>query len=211
LLTILSARPILSYPVKVALLALTITITVTVTSPLHACVGRKLVLGSLEADRPAMVSRLLSILIHERTGTTIEVDYFSDKQELLKSVDKGKVDLYVDSVDSAFGRIGEGDVSLSKEERFQVVKKRFDEELNLIWLKPMGYNERDEKSVPTGPAAVVVRKDTLKTFPALPRLLEKIGTRIVLDDDLLDTLVKRGQTEKPVKVARDYLKEVKLI
>jgi len=158
-----------------------------------------------------MVMRVLSILIHERTGTTVEVKYFRDRGKLLGSVKKGKVDLYVDAVDDALRRMGEDGSSFSPGERFSMIKRRFDEEKNLIWLKPMGYTEKDSRGNPLGRAAVVVGKDTLKMFPALTRLLEKIGTRIVLDDKLLDTLVGRGQAEKPSKVARNFLKEVKLI
>ena len=57
----------------------------------------------------------------------------------------------------------------------------------------------------------MVRKKTLKTFPALPRLLEKIGTKVIRDDGLLNRLVEKGRSIKPARVARDYLKEVKLI
>ncbi|UCG39430.1 MAG: hypothetical protein JSV00_04165 [bacterium] len=194
--------------------AVTVAVTVTVPAvPSHACVGRKLILGSVQTGRADMASRLLSILINERTGTTVEVKFFEDAAGLLDAVGKGKVDLYVDHVDNALIRMGRsGDSeSLGGEERFKLVKRLFDEELNLIWLKPMGYSGRDAGGASLGPAAVVVKKDTLKKFPALPRLLEKIGTRVPLDDDRLDDLVKRAQSEKPARVARDFLKEVKLI
>jgi osmoprotectant transport system substrate-binding protein len=101
--------------------------------------------------------------------------------------------------------------SQEKTERFKAVKRRFEEELNLIWLKPMGYSGIDHDGRSMGPASTVVHKDTLKKFPALPRLLEKIGTRVVLDDGRLDSLVNKARSEKPAKVARNYLKEVKLI
>lgn len=177
----------------------------------HACVGRKLVLGSLEDGRPGMVSRILSILINERTGTTVEVNYYQDPEELFAAVAKGKVDLYVDHVDSAMKRLKVDVPGKGEEERYRAVKRRFEEELNLIWLKPMGYSGVDRSGQDLGQASVVVSKDTLKKFPALPRLLEKIGTRVVLDDKSLDNLVARSGSVKPAKVARDYLKEVKLI
>jgi osmoprotectant transport system substrate-binding protein len=174
------------------------------------------VLGSIEDDRQGMVVRMLSILINERTGTTVEVKFFDDQEKLLAQVAKGKVDLYIDHVDAALSRHGESLGALSTEERFRLIKGRFEEELNLIWLKPMGYAGRagDDASrgvASPGAASVVVRKKTLKTFPALPRLLEKIGTRVVLDDGRLDSLVEKGKSIKPARVARDYLKEVKLI
>ena len=194
------------------LLLLTITITITITSTnAYACVGRKLVIGSIEADRPGMVNRILSILIHERTGTTVEVKFFPNRDKLLAAVKKHKVNLYVDYVDSAIDRMKVDVPSLAGKERFKVIKRRFEEELNLIWLKPMGYSGIAPDGRALGPASTVVHKDTLKKFPALPRLLEKIGTRVVLDDGRLDSLVNKARSEKPAKVARNYLKEVKLI
>lgn len=180
-------------------------------SPSFACVGRKLVLGAMEAGRPGMVSRILSILINERTGTTVEVKFYPDRSKLLSAVEKGKVDLYVDYVESAVKRLDIDVSSLESVDRFKSVKQRFDEEFNLVWLKPMGYSGTDSKGQQLGQACVVVRKDTLKTFPALPRLLEKIGTKVVLDDRQLDRLVAKAKSEKAAKVARGYLKEVKLI
>jgi len=174
-------------------------------------VGRKLVIGSIEADRPGMVSRILSILIHERTGTTVEVEFFTDRTKLLAAVKKHKVNMYIDYVDSAIDRLKFNVPSTDENERFKSVKRSFDEELNLIWLKPMGYLGVGSDGRSMGQASVVVHKDTLKKFPALPRLLEKIGTRVVLDDERLDSLVSKADAEKPAKVARNYLKEVKLI
>ena len=180
-------------------------------SRVHACVGRKLVLGALEDDRQGMVTRILSILIHERTGTTVEVKYFSGMDELMTMVQKGKVDLFVDYVDPALNRLEEDPSSLALEERYSTVKKRYDEEFNLVWLKPMGFTGRDPGGASLGKASVVVKKDALKKFPALPRLLEKIGTRVPLSDDVLDGLVAEAQKKKPAKVARQFLKDEKLI
>ena len=189
-----------------------VAIAVTFSSfSAHACVGRKLVIGSIEADRPGMVNRIISILIHERTGTTVEVKFFPDRDKLLAAMKKHKVNLYVDYVDSAIDRLKVEVSSTEENERFKTVKRRFDEELNQIWLKPMGYSGIAPDGRALGPASIVVHKDTLKKFPALPRLLEKIGTRVVLDDGRLDSLVSKARSEKPAKVARNYLKEVKLI
>ena len=193
-------------------LAITIAAATAITpASSMACVGRKLVLASLETDRPGMVSRILSILIHERTGTTVEVRFFTNRTKLIDAVEKGKIDLYVDYVDIAVTRMKLKVPPGDEKERFSAVKRHFEEELNLIWLKPMGYSGIGPDGRSMGGASVVVHKDTLKKFPALPRLLEKIGTRVVLDDGRLDNLVGKSRSEKPAKVARSYLKEVKLI
>ncbi|NOY87533.1 MAG: hypothetical protein GXP52_09595 [Deltaproteobacteria bacterium] len=194
-----------------ALPYLLLVAALAVPSTVHACVGRKLVLGALEDARQGMVSRIISILIHERTGTTVEVKFYPSKEELMEKVLKGKVDLYVDYVDTALKRLNDDPGSLAGEERYRQVKREYDEEMNLVWLKPLGFEGRNGKGNSMGFAAVVVRKGTLKKFPALPRLLDKIGTRVILDDPLLDSLVLKGQSVKPAKVAREFLKEKKLI
>lgn len=177
----------------------------------EACVGRKLVLGALEEDRQGMVSRILSILIHERTGTTVEVEFFPSEEQIMDRVEKGKVDLYVGYAGTALDRLRRDPASSTPEEGYRLAKRLFEEELNLVWLKPLGFSGRDPEGRGLGWAAVVVRKDTLKKFPALPRLLEKIGSRVVLEDGLLDGLVLKGKEAKPAKVAREFLKEHKLI
>ena len=201
----------MSKQIRVTVLLLVVVALASPAFSAYACVGRKLVLGSVEADRPAMVTRILSILIHDRTGTTVEVKFFPDQIKLLEAVKKGKVDLYVDYVESAVDRLEVEVSSAEPADRFKSVKRRFEEELNLIWLKPMGYSGLDGNGRSLGPASTVVHKETLKKFPALPRLLEKIGTRVVLDDGRLDSLVGKSRSEKPARVARNYLKEVKLI
>jgi len=174
-------------------------------------VGRKLILGSIEADRTGMVNRIISILINERTGTTVEVKFFPNRSKLHAAVKKHKVNLYVDYVERAIDRLKIEVSSTDEKERFKTVKRQFEEELNLIWLKPMGYSGIDPDGQALGPASIVVQKKTLKKFPALPRLLQKIGTKVMLDDERLDSLVSKTGSEKPAKVARNFLKEVKLI
>lgn len=197
--------------IRVSIYLLIILMLSMTWSQAHACVGRKLVLGALEDDRQGMVSRILSILVHERTGTTIEVKYYPDMDELMERVLKGKVDLFVDYVDPALARLEEDSSNLTREDGYSTVKRRYDEEFNLVWLKPMGFSGQDAQGTSQGWAAVVVRKGTLKKFPALPRLLEKIGTRVPLSDDVLEGLVAKGRETKPAKVAREFLKEEKLI
>jgi glycine betaine/choline ABC-type transport system substrate-binding protein len=75
----------------------------------------------------------------------------------------------------------------------------------------MGFSGHDSAGSSLGWGATVVRKTVLKKFPALPRLLEKSGTRITLDDEIRDSLVDRVPGSKPAKDARDFLKEKKLI
>jgi len=179
--------------------------------PAQACVGRKLVLGAVDDPGNSIVARILSILVNERTGTTVEIKFFSDEAKLYEMVRKDKVDLFVGYVETFAGRLDGTADGLSMQAKFSLVKKRFAEEENLVWLKPMGFTGHSAQGNSLGWASTVVRKETLKKFPALPRLIEKIGTRIVLDDDLMASLVNKIPASKPARVARDFLKEKKLI
>ncbi|NIQ96905.1 MAG: hypothetical protein GWN87_24035, partial [Desulfuromonadales bacterium] len=93
---------------------------------------------------------------------------------------------------------------------YKAVKATYNEELNLVWLKPFGF---ENKSVgPDGvaaEAAPVVRKDTLKKFPALARLINKLGGRIdAASISNLETAAKGGDSKK---VAREFLRQNRLI
>jgi osmoprotectant transport system substrate-binding protein len=192
-----------------AALAAALLLPAALAPPAAACVGRKLVMGSLSSPREAMVSRVLTILVHERTGTTVEMRLFPSAEELFAAAREGKVDIYV-------GYSGQAAAALSlpsaaPEEVLAAVKKRFDEEFNLVWGRPLGCGGRSLEGKSTGLAAPVVRKDTLKKFPALPRLLEKVGGRVPLDDSAVDELVANGKGGAEEKAARAWLREVKLI
>ncbi len=179
--------------------------------PASACVGRKLVLGAVDGDPQGVVSRVLAILVRERTGTTVEVRFFPDPASLWESARSGQVDLLVGyALEEAQALGGKG---IAPAEALAKVRRRHDEELNLVWGKPMGFSGRTASGADRGQAVPVVSKDTIKKFPALPRLLEKLGTRVVLDQAALESLQKAaaGGAEREEKAARAWLREVKLI
>lgn len=177
---------------------------------LHACVGKTLLVGSLEDPQQQLLAQMLSILISERTGTSIKIVPMEGHAEAHEALLRADLDMYVEYT-------GIGQVTILKDPPiadpdllYRAVKERYNQELNLIWLKPFGF--ADARIAPAGTvadAAPVVRKDTLKKFPALARLINKLGGAI--DTSAMEKLEKESTSGNYKEVARKFLKENRFI
>ena len=192
-----------------ALLVVLIITGLTVSSA-QACVGKTLVVGALDNPQQQVLAEMLSVLIGERTGTTVKVVSVAGHAEAHDAMIRAEMDMYVEYT-------GVGQVIILKEqpiadsdELYKAVKERYNQDLNLVWLKPFGFS--DERYAPEGTVAVaapVVRKDTLKKFPALARLINKLGGSI--DDSTMKELETASAAGNSRDVARKFLKEKRFI
>jgi len=192
-----------------ALLVVLIITGLTVSSA-QACVGKTLVVGALDNPQQQVLAEMLSVLIGERTGTTVKVVSVAGHAEAHDAMVRAEMDMYVEYT-------GVGQVIILKEqpiadsdELYKAVKERYNQDLNLVWLKPFGFS--DERYAPEGTVAVaapVVRKDTLKKFPALARLINKLGGSI--DDSTMKELETASAAGNSRDVARKFLKEKRFI
>ena len=179
-------------------------------SPVSACVGKTLVVGSLDNPQQQVLAQMLSILITERTGTTVKVVPVAGHAEAHEALLRADLDMYVEYT-------GIGQVKLLKdapiadqEQLYKAVKERYNQDYNLVWLKPFGF--ADPRLAPEGAvaeAAPVVRKDTLKKFPALARLINKLGGSV--DLATIEKLEQESQASSSRDVARKFLKENRFI
>ena len=192
-------------------LALMVLVTFGMTiSPAQACVGKSLVVGAMESPQQQVLAQMLSILISERTGTSVKIVPLVGHAEAHEALLRADLDMYIEYT-------GIGQVVLLKDkpiadsqELFQSVKGRYNQELNLVWMQPFGFSE--ETVAPAGTvadAAPVVRKDTLKKFPALARLINKLGGAI--DASTMDELEKATTDGNSRDVARNFLKKNRFI
>jgi osmoprotectant transport system substrate-binding protein len=185
-------------------------ITGLTVSSAQACVGKTLVVGALDNPQQQVLAEMLSVLIGERTGTTVKVVSVAGHAEAHDAMLRAEMDMYVEYT-------GVGQVVILKEqpiadsdELYKAVKERYNQDLNLVWLKPFGFS--DERYAPEGTVAVaapVVRKDTLKKFPALARLINKLGGSI--DDPTMKELETASAAGNSRDVARKFLKEKRFI
>jgi osmoprotectant transport system substrate-binding protein len=191
-------------------LLVVLIITGLTVSSAQACVGKTLVVGALDNPQQQVLAEMLSVLIGERTGTTVKVVSVAGHAEAHDAMIRAEMDMYVEYT-------GVGQVIILKEqpiadsdELYKAVKERYNQDLNLVWLKPFGFS--DERYAPEGTVAVaapVVRKDTLKKFPALARLINKLGGSI--DDPTMKELETASAAGNSRDVARKFLKEKRFI
>lgn len=180
------------------------------TAPAGACVGKTLIIGSKGTLQQDILAQILSLLISERTGTTVKVVRFDSTAATHEALLRADLDMYVEYTGVGQVEILKGEPVADAEALYGAVKERYNQDLNLIWLQPLGFEE--PSAAPSGvpaQAAPVVRKDTLKKFPALARLINKLGGAI--GSDAMHAMEERAAKENIREVARRFLKENRLI
>jgi len=180
---------------KVIMLCVVTTIFVAVHIS-FACVGRTVHIGISNAANERLLAELASMLIVERTGSNVQIDVFKDSTELYNAIKQGKVNVIYENTGRAAELIGK-----SKDSTYDLVKSEYQTKYNLTWLALSG------GPVKYGP---VLTAETLSTYPALPKLLNKLSK--ALENDTYARLLKTVESsDKLKKVAKDFLKGKKLI
>ena len=172
----------------------------------YACVGRILNIGIVDTLNEKLLAELISVLINERTGTTVNVKIFESSEEIYQAVKKEEIGIVIENTDNALGMLNISK-SGSTEGDYKVSKKEFRERKNLVMLKPFGSmpDDRNQKYY-----SAVISEDVLINFPALPRVINKLKN--ILNDKRIGKVIKSARSGKKTRrVARDFLKKKKLI
>ncbi len=179
-------------------------------SPAFSCVGKSLEIGTTGSVQQEILANIIAELIGERTGTTVKVVPFKNSAEAHAALLKADIDMYVEYTGVGQTKILQAQPLTDATELYKEVKDRYNEEMNLIWLKPLGFDAAQSLGVTLpAEAAPVVRKDTLKKFPALARLINKLGGKI--DQQTIAVLEKEASNGQSKKVAHGFLKNNRLI
>lgn len=164
-----------------------------------ACVGKTIHLGISSANEK-LIAEMASLMITERTGSSVKIDVYKDSKELYEAVKQGKVNIIVENTDRAQEILGKAKGSAGSI-GIDAIKSEYRKSMNLTWLNAFG-------SAPQ--YAPVLTGDTLSNYPALPKLLNKLAG--VLTNDTYVKLVNTLESDdKTKKVAKDFLKGKKLI
>jgi len=178
----------------------------------QACVGRTIHIGTVDSQVGRVITNLFVVFIGERTGTTAIPAFYKNSAELYGAASKGEVDIIIEDAEVALKvlkakGIEASAASLGAEEKYRLLKEKYEKELNLIWLDasgPMKNGGADSFMAP------VITKEALQFFPALPRVVNRLSK--VLDQSVVEKLsADVGSGEKPKRAARDFLRERKLI
>src|SRR5210317_942292 len=136
-------------------------------TPLLACKGRVLNLAVGDSIDQAIMGKMLSILINERTGTTVEIVQLEDTNAAHEAVLHGLAEIYINYLGMA--QTGtEGPNALDDPRKAYILASRsYNREFGMIWLKPFGFQGPMAKAAPSGEddgtlAAPITTKDVIK-------------------------------------------------
>ena len=165
-----------------------------------ACVGKTIHVGISNAPHERLLAEMASLLITERTGSTVSVDVYKDSKDLYNAVKKGNVNLLIETPGNALTMLGK-QKGPGESSTLDFVKSEYRKSMNLVWLEPIGGSQQYSS---------VLTVDTLSNYPALPKLLNKLSG--ALTNDTYTKLLKSvDSSDKTKKVAKDFLKGKKLI
>ena len=193
---------------KKALLLLCMAVLIPLHTLSDACVGRILNIGIVHSTNENLMAELVSVLISERTGTTVNVQFFDDRGAIYDALKQDKIGIIIENTDHAMEMM-EIQSTDDPKTAYDLSKKAFRERLNLIWLKPFGPLPEDKGKGQVYYSAVIT-EDVLINFPALPRVINKLKN--ISEDKRFNKILVSARSGKKVKrVARDFLKKKKLI
>lgn len=173
-----------------------------------ACVGKTLIIGSLTTPNEKLLAQMMAVIINERTGTTVNVEYYDSQKELYEAVKKKEVNILSENTGRATQLLGV-DVSGDADSIYSAVKKEYKDQLQLVMLKPFGMSPANSGNeaymdVP------VIDSSILIDYPALPRVLNKLAG-IIQKKNYSKLLASVESGDKPNQVARDFLKKKRFI
>lgn len=178
-----------------------------------ACVGRTITVGYYDSPDQELVANILAAFIDERTGTTVRLSRFETRDEAFEAVRRDKVSLYADYSRIVLARIGGEIPGADRENNIVRLKEVLNGRYNVIWLEPFGYDRyfsgKGKEGDDPGESGVMLCKDALARFPALPKLLAKL--RGTLDNETMGALLREAGKSDAKTVARRFLKTRKLI
>lgn len=199
---------------NVLFLLLGLLSSLSLANPAQPCVGRCLTVAIANSPDQVIMGHMLSVLINERTGTTVNVVELGDLTTCHETVLKGKADIYISYIGKGL-EISEGSTPADDPQKvYTLVSQRYMEKFGMVWLKPFGFNGPLTEAASGGKAvgslaAPIVTKDVLRRFPVLDRVINKLGGRV--DNDTLEELRKKTENQNVREAVRAFLKAQKLI
>jgi osmoprotectant transport system substrate-binding protein len=185
---------------KKSVLLLVVLSTLIFCQGAEACVGKTLYIGVTNSANELLFAEMISVLVNERTGTTVKIISYKDARALYSAVKKGEVGLLIENPERALKMLdkpAEGNAKAA----YEAARKEYRKGLNLVWLEPFGGSQY---------YAPLLSVETIDNLPALPKLVNKLAG-MVNDETCARLLRSVKPDEKTKKVARDFLKTKKLI
>lgn len=182
------------------------TLLAVMATQARACVGKVLYIGVTNSPNDQLLAEMISVLVTERTGTSVKILTFKTGAEIYNAVRHGQVGLIIENTDHGLELVKRPREANAKT-AFEIVKREHRKTFNLVWLEPLGTLTGNGSSQLVAP---VISLEILGNLPALPKLINKLTG--IVNDNNYSRMVKMVKAEdKPNKLAREYLKAKKLI
>lgn len=199
---------------KCVILTLGLVFSFALPRVLHTCVGRLLVVAVTDSSDQVLMGQMLSLLINERTGTTVDIIQPGDINKCHEAVLKGKANIYISYIGVGQAVTGGSGKVDDPQKVYTLVSQGYLDQFGMVWLKPFGFDgpvsvAGGGKGFVASLAAPVTTKDVLRKFPVLDRVINKLGGRI--DNSTVDELRKKTSNNDMKEVVKEFLKEQKLI
>jgi glycine betaine/choline ABC-type transport system substrate-binding protein len=154
-------------------------------TPLLACKGRLLNLAVGNSPDQLIMGKMLSIMINERTGTTVEIVQLED----IKALEE-------------------------PQKAYILASRSYNEKFDMIWLKPFGFQGPLSQATPSEKvdrtlAAPITTKEVIKKFPILDRLINKLAGQV--DNKVIEELRKKSENQDVETLVREFLTARNLI
>lgn len=176
--------------------------------PPYACVGKVLSIGISNSSGERLLAEMLSMLINERTGTTVSIRVYRDSQEMYQAVKKGEVSILIENTCHALELLGRPPEENARK-AYLISKEEFRKSFNLVWLEPLGLLRIDPGKAPAYYAPIIT-VDAMYNFPALPRVINKLSGTV--NDEVFEKFIKAVNAgQKSRVVVKDFLRSRKLI
>lgn len=176
--------------------------------PSDACVGKVLSIGISNSSGERLLAEMLSMLINERTGTTVSIRVYRDSQEMYQAVKKGEVSILIENTCHALELLGRPPEENARR-AYMISKEEFRKSFNLVWLEPLGLLRIDSGKAPAYYAPIIT-VDAMNNFPALPRVINKLSGTV--NDEVVEKFMKAVNAgQKSRMVVKDFLRSRKLI
>ncbi len=166
-----------------------------------ACVGKTIIIAVSDSPSEQILGHLVSVLLSERTGTHVEVKTYSNADKTFDAITKGEVGILIENTRRALSKLGEPK-KLNSEQACAVSKAGYRKRFSLIWLEPFG--PMDDKASQNHRYGPVITTEVMRSFPALPRVINKLAG-VVEVDALFEMTAEVESGKEPKSIARDYL------
>jgi osmoprotectant transport system substrate-binding protein len=176
--------------------------------PSDACVGKVIYIGISNSSSEQLFAEMLSLLINERTGTSVSIRVYPDSKEMYQAVQKGEVSILIENTNHALELLGRPPEENARN-AYVISKEEFRKSFNLVWLEPMGLLRIGPGNVPAYYVPIIT-VDAMNNFPALPRVINKLSG--IVSDEVFEKFMKKANTgQKSQMAVKDFLRSRKLI